>query len=378
MRNILIFIPGYLPGFKSGGPVRTIANQINALAKEFNFHVVCGDRDLGDSGPYLGIDHSRWNVQGRAKVFYLNQGRSGLDEIGKILSEPHFQVLYLNSFFSFRFSIYPLLVVRKRRPALRVIVGPRGEFSAGALAIKARKKKIYLAFAKLLGLYSGVLWHASTDFEKADIERVMGRAAKVRVAIDIAKPANVLLERIPKEDGSLRIVFISRITPIKNLKTALLVLNEVKASVMLDIYGPLEDKCYWDECQALIRTLPRNIETNYKGSLAPQEVVPTFSQYDVFLFPTHGENFGHVIAEAFFSGIPVLVSDQTPWRDLEKSGVGWDIPLSSLSAFSEKIDRLAAMNAQDYAALRNHVQQWAFRTIGGDDAVLENKSLFMS
>lgn len=43
--------------------------------------------------------------------------------------------------------------------------------------------------------------------------------------------------------------------------------------------------------------------------------------------PTFNENYGHAIVESFVAGLPVVISDRTPWRNLEKINAGWDIPL---------------------------------------------------
>ena len=67
-----------------------------------------------------------------------------------------------------------------------------------------------------------------------------------------------------------------------------------------------------------------------------------------FLFPTGGENFGHVILEALCAGCPVLVSDQTPWRDLEAKGVGWDYPLDEPQRFRSTIDELVGMGDAEF------------------------------
>src|SRR5690606_1255432 len=102
----------------------------------------------------------------------------------------------------------------------------------------------------------------------------------------------------PKDKSVLKIAFLSRISPIKNLTYALKVLSKIKKSIQFDIYGPLEDKTYWQECQDIIENMPENIKVNYKGQLNPNMVVDTLSEYDLFFMPTQGENYGHVIAEA--------------------------------------------------------------------------------
>ena len=76
-----------------------------------------------------------------------------------------------------------------------------------------------------------------------------------------------------------------------------------------------------------------------KSKLKPNEVVGTFSKYDLFLFPSGGENYGHVIAESLSSGTPVLISKNTPWLDLESQNLGWDIDLKDMDSFVEIIER---------------------------------------
>ena len=53
---ILVFCDYYLPGYKAGGPVRSISQLVGALGKEFSFKVVTRDRDLGDDDSYPGIE----------------------------------------------------------------------------------------------------------------------------------------------------------------------------------------------------------------------------------------------------------------------------------------------------------------------------------
>jgi len=77
---------------------------------------------------------------------------------------------------------------------------------------------------------------------------------------------------------------------------------------------------------------------------AQEEILNRISDYDAFVLPTLGENFGHVIFESLMSGIPVLISDQTPWRNLSATHAGWDIPLDRPEIFTEKIRELLAMD----------------------------------
>src|SRR5690554_6888758 len=66
--------------------------------------------------------------------------------------------------------------------------------------------------------------------------------------------------------------------------------------------------------------------------------------YHAVFLPSRGENFGHVILESFMAGRPVVISDQTPWRNLEEKQAGWDLPLAEIKQFSNVITELANMN----------------------------------
>jgi glycosyltransferase involved in cell wall biosynthesis len=120
--------------------------------------------------------------------------------------------------------------------------------------------------------------------------------------------------------------------------------------VEFNIFGPIEDPQYWRECEQLSRTLPPNIQVSYKGAIPPERVVSTMREHHLFLFPTMNENFGHVIAEAFAGGCTVLVSDQTPWRNLEEKGVGWDLPLDRLDLFRDAVSECAQLDQAEFDA----------------------------
>ena len=124
-------------------------------------------------------------------------------------------------------------------------------------------------------------------------------------------------------------MFISRISKEKNLIYALRTLCQVSTPLRFDIYGPITDQYVWEKCQQEIRRMPAHIKVSYRGALK-KSVRSTFRQYDLFFFPTVGENFGHVIAESLASGTPVLVSDKTPWSYLEAANLGWDFSLDDL------------------------------------------------
>lgn len=366
-KTILTFVGVYLPGFKGGGPIRSLANMVEQIGSEFAFRVVTADRDLGDLAPYPGIHPDRWTPIGQASVRYLPLDQRSLRRLYDLMrSTPH-DVVYLHSFFSPVYTVQPLLLRKlglvQRKP---VVLAPRGEFSSGALAIKAGKKRFFIALARLLGLYRDVIWQATSENERQDIERVFGEGVPIVLAPNLSSKAQFvdLAKKPVKEKGTLRLLFLSRVSRKKNLDGALRLLAEISGSVKFDVYGPIEDLPYWKECEEIIAGLPSNILVTYCGPIPHDQVQTVMATYHSLLFPTHGENFGHVIVEAWLAGCPVILSDQTPWRNLQELGVGWDIPLGRPQEYRSAIQTLvdmddtalreAAQRAQTYGLSRSH------------------------
>lgn len=372
--KVLIFIGFFLPGYKGGGPIKTVKNLIDQTSSDLNYEVITSDRDLGDVAAYDSIVVGTWNKIRYIRVFYSQPGITGFRQIIKIINTKDFDVVYLNSFFSFRFSFFPLVVAKLLRK--QVVLGPRGEFSTGALSLKAGKKQNFIRTYKLLGLHRKTIFQASSQYEKEDIQRVLGTKVDIKIAEDLG--TKDFVSKIPiRTDNTIKAVFLSRISPMKNIITALEILKNVKQSAIYHIYGPIEDVEYWKKCESLIEILPTHIDVQYKGILKPIDVLETISKYDVFFMPTKGENYSHVIAEALCAGLPVLIADTTPWRDLQSKQIGWDLPLNNIEAFSNTLDHLAMMSSEEHHRMRKHVLEWAKHKFSQREAIDANVAMFM-
>lgn len=379
-KQVLIFCDYYLPGYKAGGPIRTLANIVDQLGDEFHFKVITRNNDLGERKAYTGIVPDSWSRIGRAEVCHLAPSSRTFQGLRRWMRATAHDALYLNSLFSYTFSIKPLLLRRLGLiPRVPVILAPRGELSPGAVALKGFKKRLYLRVAKAFGLYRDVIWHASSDYEAADIRRWFGDRISVRIALDLPARApnlNGQKSRNAKVPGHLKIIFLSRIDRKKNLEGALRILREASGRIEFDIYGPLEDQGYWAECQKIIDSLPPNITARYRGSIEHEKSLAVMMEHDLFFMPTLGENFGHVIMEALLAGCPVLISDQTPWRDLEAKGVGWDLPLSAADSFRSIIEECAQMGAEEFSRRRAAARAFALGIAQDENALRQNRHLF--
>lgn len=183
---ILCFVTNFLPGFKSGGPVKSLFNIIENLKKDFVFKVITADRDKNEKKPYSSIKVNSWNNQKGIKVFYLSNVFKGF-AIYKILKYNEYKLIYLNSFFSFFYSILPIfffkLFIKKK---INIIIAPRGELSNEALKIKKYKKKLFLLIVTLFSFYKNIKWHASSTHEKKQIIKLkLGNNKHIKIAPDL-------------------------------------------------------------------------------------------------------------------------------------------------------------------------------------------------
>lgn len=378
--RILTLIGSYLPGYKSGGPVVSISNMVSRLGDEFDFHVLTADRDLGDTGPYPGIARDEWQTAHGARVRYCSPERQKFAAVAAAIRETPHDVLYLNSFFDRRFSISALVARRMGTlPSRPTILAPRGEFSPGALALKQHRKRAYMRSGKALGLFHGLHWHASAAHEHADIRAAMAPdASHVTIACDLtAALSHLRPQHVPRAPGApLRVVFLSRISPMKNLAFALEVLAGAEMPMVFTIVGPEEDAAYSERCRALAEQLPAHIRVRWAGALPPADVPQAMADHDLFFLPTLGENFGHVIAEALGAGTPVLLSDTTPWRGLARLGIGHDLPLDQPHLFRDALHAAWRQTPAEAAATRARAAAGAHARQQDSTDAEANRALF--
>ncbi len=347
-KKILVFIDWYLPGYKAGGPIQSCANLVEHFCNDFDFYIVTRDTDYCENEPYHTIKSNQWNtlING-SKVYYISQSALSASLLKEICKKEDFDLAYINGVYSFYFSILPLYYLRKRHK--KVILATRGMLAKSAVNVKRTKKLLFLKLSKLIGLFSGITFQASTLAEVEDIKKAFGKNAKIQLAANLPKKGSSRINPTrEKISGKLKLINIARIAPEKNLKFALEILKDVKAEINFDFYGPIYNDDYFGECTQLIKELPENILVTYKDSIESEKVNKAFQQSHAMLMPTLGENFGHIILESFVAGCPVIISNQTPWRNLESRKLGFDISLSNKVKFVNAIEQLASLGQEEF------------------------------
>jgi glycosyltransferase involved in cell wall biosynthesis len=377
--KILIFVEWYLPGYNAGGLITVVANLVEFLGDTFEFFVITRDRDLTDEQPYPHTRCDEWVSVGKAHVFYTAD--FSLRHLRRRVLEVAPDIMYLNSFF----SVLTVKTLSLRRfgllPTCPIVLAPQGEFSPGALDLNGRRKWLYRNLAFRGGLCSGVVWQAGSDIEREHIDLTLRtggvKHACIRLAWELPSRDWLRTTRGPakpaKTPNAARFLFLSRISPKKNLLYALDVLRELRGQVTFDICGPIDDSTYWAECKKRIESFRGDVVVRYRGAIPHDSVLQVAAEYHFSILPTLGENFGYVILEVMAAGCPVILSDQTPWRNVADRGAGWCLPLENRESWRRVLQQCVDMEQQTYTTFSQHAQEfvegWVTSTDRQDELV---------
>ena len=166
-------------------------------------------------------------------------------------------------------------------------------------------------------------FHATSEQEKKYLREfgLLQPIAVIPNSIDtsIYKSPNFELKKSKRKVG-----FMGRLCPIKNIESlidAWALIMEVAENHELLIIGE-GDLIYKEKLNNLALELGvTNIK--FTGFVSGNEQEKLFSELSYLVLPSLSENFGMVVPEALWNGIPVIASKGTPWEELETHGCGW-------------------------------------------------------
>ncbi len=373
-KKILVFTDWFVPGFKAGGPIQSLFQMVNHVDHEF--FVVTRITDYRSDQPYENITAQVWTeISKNCKVLYIQDSDLNASLLKQLKEEVRPDWVYLNSLFSPKFTILPLRYFNRTNIRSRVLVAPRGMLKSGALSIKSRKKNIFLKVSKWLGWYREVRWHATSETEAEEIKIHFGDSGNIKIAPVLSAVGKTASDQIVKEVGKISLVTFSRISSEKGILEAIQYVNAIpnEYSVSFEIFGSKNDIAYFERCEAEASRGSHTI--TFKGEISPDQIPAILQRSHFFLLATWGENFGHAIAESLSNGVPVIISNKTPWRDLEANHAGWDLPLDQ-EAFLNKLVYAAKMDHQSYLVWRKGALDMGLKKTNTPEAIRLNKALF--
>jgi len=264
-------------------------------------------------------------------------------------------VIIFSSFFSFDSTIIPLILSKFLNK--KVIISPRGEFLKGKIKNKKYKKHFYIIMFRIFLNSKKFIFHSTSSDETKSIKYFLNNKIT-----EIPNYGNYELNDSKLKVNNKKIIFFSRISQEKNLEFAISVFNNLNSNLDLDfhIYGPVSDQNYFKLIEKLIL---KNNRITYKGVIDRNNIDKVISNYDLFLFPTFGENFGHVYVEAIRNQLFTVTSNEVPFNDLSQFNIGVNITEFDIKMYVDAISNyytdfsLITENFSTYLKIKKYDQQ---------------------
>ena len=292
--KIGLFIPHHSPGF--GGPFTVLSELANYLYKN-------------------GIDIRVYFNQNKFTNFNLN-----LNEIVKSRNLFHL----LGIWNPLIIKLFLLVKLNKKK----IIISTLGALEPWALEQKKIKKKIawFLYQKKILDNCDCI--HATSSDEKKHLLE-LGIKAPIKI---ISHGVIIKTTKFIKKKNKIKkeALFFSRIHEKKGILELLNSWSIIRPSDwILKIYGPVSDLNYMKKIKEKISKLSLdNSVFIFDPVFEYNQKEKVFLNSDCFLLPSKSENFGMSIVEALSYGLPVLTTEETPWKILNKINAGKIIKFS--------------------------------------------------
>jgi len=259
-------------------------------------------------------------------------------------------------------NIYPASAVKGTR--CRLITSPHGCLSEYMAKRSRWLKKAVWALGQGSVLRNAACLHATAEIEYHDIRRT-GLCAPVAIipnGIDI--PCDD--KRIERTLEPRRLLFLSRIHPTKGIDILLRAWARIEGrrpGWELCIVGP-DDGTYCSQMQALAKDL--HIErVNFSGPAYGYEKSQAYWSADLFVLPTHTENFGLVVAEALAHGVPAIVTKGAPWSGLEEEKCGWWVD-RGVEPLTECLQYAMSKSSAELSNMGARGRRWMVREFSWD------------
>lgn len=238
--------------------------------------------------------------------------------------------------------------------AAKLVVSPRGTLSARALKRRRLAKSGLWALQKRV-LARADLLHATSEAEFADIRRLGFRTPVAVIPNGIDLPDN---DQDARQHGTRTLLYLGRIHPIKGIDNLLHAWRQVAAKHpdwRLVIAGKGE-RAHVDAIRQLAASLELS-RVAFPGPLYGEDKSHAYATADLFILPSHSENFGMVVAEALAHGCPAIVSQGAPWSGLERTGSGWWVN-DDPGALSSALDGALGVSRDELTSMGGQGRRW--------------------
>lgn len=213
-----------------------------------------------------------------------------------------------------------------------LIVSPEGMLEAWSLKNSPYKKWLAWRLYERKNLSSATVFHA-TSVEEVQSIRKLGYKQPIALIpngvnipdLDQLPDKKILADLYPELREKKWLLFLSRIHPKKGLDNLLSVWKElaVKFPEWHLIIAGSDLINYQVKLEEITAQLKLEQRVTFTGMLSGNIKESALSNADLFVLPTHSENFGIVVAESLAYRVPVVTTKGAPWQDLLEYECGW-------------------------------------------------------
>ena len=234
-----------------------------------------------------------------------------------------------------------------------LVWSPRGALQATqdwAGAPHHRAKHMFEQAANVLRPASAVLHVTAQSEAQQSVTRLEGIAtAMIPNCVDIPP----VVSDISAARGQ-RLLYLGRLHPKKGLLELFDAIGALPKQFSLDVYGT-GDTAFVAQLDAKAGQSQGRIRLH--GHVDGKAKAAAFAAADLFVLPSHSENFGIAVAEALAHAVPVLTTTATPWEAVDRMGCGRCIDLLNV----DLAQVIEAMFTQDLPAMGARGRAWMAR-----------------
>ncbi|MBM5029289.1 glycosyltransferase [Vibrio parahaemolyticus] len=365
--NILVIIPSFYPAFVYGGPIFSTYHACSELAKFDDVNIRASTTNTNMSSK-LDVEVNKWLPLNGFYVKYYNE--SVIDKFSMRLlftiwkDINNVDVVHIQSIFN---TPTPISLIYSKILKKKVLLSPRGALGDWCLQNGNNFKSYWLKYA-IKPFLGNVVWHSTAQQEKDEILRVFPKA-KVEIipnGIELSKfksgnlcSSSEYTSRFlnMEIDAGKIIVSMGRIQKKKGFDILIKSFLDVTAkypTAKLLIAG--EDEGELSTLITLVDKLNLTQSVFFIGAISGQDKIDFLSGADLFVLPSHNENFGNVYIESLAAGTPIVASTNTPWSEVEDDNCGRWVPNNVKDTSDAMLDMLSRdrevmrVNAQMHAA----------------------------
>jgi glycosyltransferase involved in cell wall biosynthesis len=332
--KLSLIIPSFYPATVYGGPIFSTLHTCYALAKLDDMEIYVSTTNTNMTSK-LDVETNKWKkFEDNFYVKYYDETKVDKFSLQLYLNVwkdiKIADVVHIQGIFNTPIPISLFFARLYKKP---ILLSPRGSLGAWCLENGSSSKQKWLEWFIKPFAYN-IVWHATAEQEKNEIQAIFPNS-KVEIIsngieYDLFQEFSVFqkqefMTKFAKKEIEVEKIIVSmgRLQKKKGfdiLIDSFVIVLEQYPKAKLFIAGQNEDE--EDNLLQQIKELGLVDKVFLTGAINGQEKIDFLANADLFVLPSHNENFGNVYVESLAAGTPIVASKNTPWSEVEEADCG--------------------------------------------------------